>query len=137
MKYFGLDHGSKTIGIAIGDDIINIASPLLTIKKKKFKLDALKLFNLVDEYGVEALIIGLPLNMDGSAGARVQSVKTFAHNLQSIRNIPVYFQDERLSTHTMQQMMIENDVSRAKREKRIDALAAQWILQAFLDLKAL
>ena len=129
----GLDPGTKTIGIAASDRTRLIASPLETIKRKKFTPDAQHLFTLYDEKEAVALIIGLPVNMDGSAGPRVQSVKDFAANLLGLRDVPIFFWDERLSTAAVTRTLLEADSSRAKRADNVDKLAAAYILQGVLD----
>lgn len=129
----GIDPGSKTFGLALSDTTRLIASPLLTIKRKKFTPDAQKIFDAYDEHACTALIIGYPLNMDGSEGPRTQSVKDFAHNLQNLRDVPIFFWDERLSTAAVTRTLLEADISRAKRAEVVDKLAAAYILQAVLD----
>lgn len=129
----GLDPGTKTIGIAISDRSRLIATPLETIKRKKFTPDAAHLFELYAQRECAALVIGLPLNMDGSSGPRVQSVKDFAANLMNINDVPFLFWDERLSTAAVTRTMIESDISRAKRAEAVDKLAASYILQGVLD----
>ncbi len=129
----GLDPGTKTLGIAISDATRLIASPLETIKRKKFTPDAAKLFDIYDAKGASALIIGLPLNMDGSSGPRAQSVKDLAHNLSSLRDVPIFFWDERLSTAAVTRTLLEADSSRSKRAEAVDKLAASYILQGVLD----
>ncbi|MEP1231281.1 MAG: Holliday junction resolvase RuvX [Litorimonas sp.] len=129
----GLDPGTKTLGLAISDRTRLIATPLLTIHRKKFTPDAAQLLALYDENNASALIIGLPVNMDGSAGPRVQSVKDFAVNLQKIRDLPIFFWDERLSTLAVTRGMLEADMSRKKRKENVDKLAASYILQGVLD----
>lgn len=129
----GLDPGTKTLGLAISDRTRLIATPLLTIERKKFTADAARLLELYDENSASALIVGLPVNMDGSSGPRVQSVKDFAINLQKIRDLPIFFWDERLSTLAVTRGMIEADMSRKKRKDNVDKLAASYILQGVLD----
>ncbi len=129
----GLDPGTKTIGIAISDRSRLISTPLETIKRKKFTPDATHLFELYTQRECTALVIGLPLNMDGSSGPRVQSVKDFSINLMNIKNVPFMFWDERLSTAAVTRTMIEGDISRAKRAQAVDKLAASYILQGVLD----
>lgn len=129
----GLDPGTKTIGIAISDRTRLISTPLETIKRKKFTPDAARLFELFAARECVALVIGLPLNMDGSSGPRVQSVKDFAANLMGVRDVPFMFWDERLSTAAVTRTMIESDISRAKRAEAVDKLAASYILQGVLD----
>ncbi|WP_017931747.1 Holliday junction resolvase RuvX [Robiginitomaculum antarcticum] len=129
----GLDPGTKTIGIAISDRTRLISTPLETIKRKKFTPDATRLFEVYAERECCALVIGLPLNMDGSSGPRVQSTRDFATNLMGVRDVPYMFWDERLSTAAVTRTMIESDISRAKRAQAVDKLAASYILQGVLD----
>lgn len=128
-----LDLGEKTIGIAIGDPGHRVASPLTTIRRTKFTKDATELLRTLDERQVGGLIIGLPLNMDGTEGPRCQSVRQFATNLTPIRDLPIAFWDERLSTMAVTRDMIGMDLSRAKRAKVVDQSAAAFILQGALD----
>jgi putative Holliday junction resolvase len=129
----GLDPGTKTLGLAISDRTRLIATPLLTIRRKKFTPDATELLAQYHRNECTALIVGLPLNMDGSAGPRVQSVKDFCTNLLRLDDIPIFMWDERLSTAAVTRSMIEADVSRAKRAAKVDAMAAGYILQGVLD----
>ncbi len=129
----GLDHGTKTIGIAISDDTRLIASPLMTIKRGKFTENANKLFQIYDENNCTAMIIGWPINMDASVGRRAQSVKDFCNNLLALRDLPILLWDERMSSMATSRSMLEADMSRAKRSKNIDKLAASYILQGVLD----
>ncbi|HVY99233.1 MAG TPA: Holliday junction resolvase RuvX [Dongiaceae bacterium] len=133
QRLAALDLGEKTIGIAIGDPGHKVASPLTTIRRTKFTKDATELLRLVDERQVGGLVIGLPLNMDGSEGPRCQSVRQFAANLMQIRDLPIAFWDERMSTMAVTRGMIEADMSRAKRAKVVDQSAAAFILQGALD----
>ena len=134
QRLLGLDLGSKTIGLAISDPGLVVASPLETIRRRKFTADANALFALADDYGVGGLILGLPRNMDGSEGPRCQSTRQFAANLLLIRDIAIALWDERLSTAAVERAMItEGDVSRAKRAAAVDKLAAGYILQGYLD----
>ena len=133
MRLAGLDLGEKTIGIAIGDPGHRVASPLTTIRRSKFTKDATELLRILDERQVGGLVIGLPLNMDGSEGPRCQSVRQFAANLRRIRELPIAFWDERMSTMAVTRSMIEADLSRAKRSKVVDQSAAAFILQGALD----
>jgi putative Holliday junction resolvase len=128
-----LDLGEKTIGIAIGDPGHRVASPLTTIRRSKFTKDATELLRIMDEREIGGLVIGLPLNMDGTEGPRCQSVRQFAANLKPLRDVPVTFWDERLSTMAVTRDMIEADMSRAKRAKVVDQSAAAFILQGALD----
>jgi putative Holliday junction resolvase len=128
-----LDLGEKTIGIAIGDPGHKVASPLTTIRRAKFTKDATELLRIVDERQIGGLVIGLPLNMDGTEGPRCQSVRQFAANLMQLRDMPIAFWDERLSTMAVTRGMIEADMSRAKRARVVDQSAAAFILQGALD----
>lgn len=129
----GIDPGTKTFGLAVSDATRLIASPVETIKRKKFTPDAGRIFELYDDRKCAGMVIGLPMNMDGSAGPRVQSVKDFAVNLCALRDVPILFWDERLSTAAVTRNMIEADHSRAKRAQAVDKLAAAYILQGVLD----
>jgi putative Holliday junction resolvase len=131
---FGLDLGEKTIGIAASDVSWMIASPLETLKKGKFGDDAASLLRLMGGRGAQSLVIGLPINMDGTEGARCQSVRAFARNLLRLRDMPIAFWDERLSSAAVNRMMIsEMDLTRARRAELVDKLAAAYILQGALD----
>ena len=130
---FGLDLGTKTIGIAVSDTSRMVASPLTTLKRTKFGKDAEALLKLAAERGVVGIVLGLPLNMDGSEGPRAQSTRAFARNLARILPLPVAFWDERLSTAAMERELIALDTSRAKRADQIDAAAATFILQGAID----
>ena len=129
----GLDLGTKTIGIAVADPLWTVASPRETIKRTKFGADAERLGQLIEETGAGGLILGLPLNMDGSEGPRVQSTRTFARNLLQKINIPICFWDERLSTVAVTRTLLDADTSRQKRAEVVDKLAASFILQGALD----
>ena len=130
----GLDLGEKTIGVAAADASRVIATPAALIRKTKFTADAEALFRLMAERGTTALVIGLPLNMDGSEGPRAQSSRAFARNLLRLRDVPIAFWDERLSTAAVERQLIEAlDMSRARRAEVIDQNAAAWILQGALD----
>jgi putative Holliday junction resolvase len=129
----GLDPGTRTLGLAISDRTRLIATPLLTIKRKKFTPDATELLRHYRENDCVALIVGLPLNMDGSSGPRVQSVKDFCNNLLRLEDIPIFLWDERLSTAAVTRDMIQADVSRKKRADKVDSMAAGYILQGVLD----
>ena len=131
---FGLDLGSKTIGLATSDPDRRLASPLRTLKRAKFTADASALLALMDEREVCALVLGWPLEMDGTAGRRCQSTRSFAFNFLKIRDIPVLLWDERLSTAAVERMMIQEfDLSRQRRAARVDSAAAAFILQGALD----
>ncbi len=133
QRLFGLDLGSKTIGIALSDGMLSIASPYMTIQRTKFTADIAELARHAHKHGVFGLIVGLPLNMDGSEGPRVQSVRTFIRNLAGKLDLPCALWDERLSTVAAERAMLEADMSRAKRAEKIDATAAAFILQGALD----
>ncbi|MEM7465060.1 MAG: Holliday junction resolvase RuvX [Pseudomonadota bacterium] len=133
MRIFGLDLGTKTIGVAISDGRLSVAGPLTVIRRKKFTKDVEELSQLAKEHNVCALVVGLPLNMDGSEGPRAQASRAFVRNLEGKLDLPVIFWDERLSTVAAERAMIEADVSRKKRAERIDAAAASFILQGALD----
>ncbi|MBN2742007.1 MAG: Holliday junction resolvase RuvX [Rhodobacteraceae bacterium] len=129
----GLDLGTKTIGVAVSDGLRSVATPLLTVKRKKFGLDAQALLAIVAERELRGLILGLPMNMDGSEGPRCQSTRAFARNLENLTDLPISFWDERLSTVAAERAMLEADLSRAKRAEAIDHVAAAFILQGALD----
>ena len=129
----GVDPGTKTLGIASSDITRLIATPFTTIKRTKFSLDAEKLFSIYDQYKASAIIMGLPINMNGSYGPRSQSVKDFCSNLLRMRDIPIFLWDERLSTLAVKRGMIDADLSREKQKKNVDKLAAAYILQGLLD----
>ncbi|MGK9232724.1 Holliday junction resolvase RuvX [Inquilinus limosus] len=132
-RLIGLDLGEKTIGMAVSDPGLSLASPIGTIRRTKFTPDAKELLRIVDDRGVAGLVIGLPVNMDGSEGPRCQSVRAFARDLLKLRDLPIAFWDERLSTMAVQRQMIDFDVTRKKRAKAVDTIAAAWILQGALD----
>lgn len=133
-RLIGVDLGTKTIGLALSDLGRQIASPLETIRRVKFTPDATRLATLCREHRVGGLVVGLPLNMDGSEGPRVQSTRAFVRNLAPILALPVAFFDERLSTAVVTRALIEADASRAKRGQVVDKLAAAYILQGCLDV---
>lgn len=134
QKLMGLDLGSKTIGLALSDFLLSVASPLETINRTKFTKDAIRLEELIDEHEVGALVLGLPLEMDGSEGKRCQSTRDFAINLFARRDIPIALWDERLSTSAVERMLITDvDMTRKRRGEVIDKLAATYILQGALD----
>ena len=131
---FGLDLGEKTIGVAASDATRSIASPIELIRKTKFTAEAERLFKLMDERRATGLVIGLPVNMDGTEGARCQSNRAFGRNLIRLRDIPIAFWDERMSSMAVNRMLIgEADVTRARRAELVDKAAAAWILQGALD----
>ena len=130
----GLDLGEKTIGVAVSDATRMIASPLELIRKSKFTHEAEHLFKLMDHRKVSALVIGLPVNMDGTEGPRAQSCRAFARNLERLRPVNIAFWDERLSTSAVERFLIQDlDLNRKRRAGVIDRTAAAWILQGALD----
>ncbi|MER2268653.1 Holliday junction resolvase RuvX [Methylobacterium oxalidis] len=132
-RLIGIDLGTKTIGLALSDLGRTIATPLETIRRVKFTQDALRLKALCGQHAVGGLVMGLPLNMDGSAGPRVQSTRAFVRNLKPLLDLPVLYWDERLSTAVVTRALIEADASRARRGELVDKLAATYILQGCLD----
>ena len=132
--WIGLDLGENTIGVAVSDTSRMIASPLQLIRKTKFTQDAEQLIKLMNGRNVSALVIGLPLNMDGTEGPRAQSCRAFARNLERLRPVNVAFQDERLSTTAVERFLIDElDLTRKRRADVVDRTAAAWILQGALD----
>jgi putative Holliday junction resolvase len=130
----GLDLGEKTIGVAVSDVGRMIASPLSLIRRTKFTADAEALFKLMASRGAAAIVIGLPVNMDGTEGPRSQSARAFGRNILRLKEIPIAFWDERLSTEAVNRMLIgEADTTRARRAQLVDKTAAAWILQGALD----
>ena len=129
----GLDLGEKTIGLALSDISLTIASPLETIRRAKFSKDLEVLKALAAKHAVGGLVLGMPLNMDGSTGPRVQATRAFAANVEKLWPVPIALWDERLSTAAVTRMMIEGDLSRARRAELVDKLAAAYILQGALD----
>jgi putative holliday junction resolvase len=130
----GLDLGDKTIGVAVSDIGLMIASPLSLIRRTKFTADAEALLQLMVSRGAGGLVIGLPVNMDGTEGPRCQSVRAFGRHLLRLRELPIAFWDERLSSAAVNRMLIsEADTTRARRAEVVDKAAAAWILQGALD----
>jgi putative holliday junction resolvase len=129
----GLDLGTKTIGVAISDLGLTLASPRGVIRRAKFSKDADALLKLLAEQQVSGIVIGLPINMDGSQGPRAQATRAFVRNMEPLTELPFAFWDERLSTVAAERALIGMDVSRARRAERIDAAAAAFILQGALD----
>ena len=131
----GFDYGTKQIGVAVGQVITGQARELCTLKAQNGVPDWNQVEALIKEWKPDAVVVGLPLNMDGSPGPRVQSTQAFARNLARLTDLPITFWDERLSTVAATRSLIEADVSRRKRKKVIDKMAAVFILQGFLDSK--
>jgi putative Holliday junction resolvase len=130
----GLDLGEKTIGVAVSDATRTVASPLRLIRKTKFTDDAGALFKLMESRGATGIVIGLPVNMDGTEGPRCQSSRAFARNVLRLRDLPIAFWDERLSSAAVNRMLIdEHDVNRKQRGEVVDKLAATYILQGALE----
>lgn len=129
----GLDLGTKTIGIAVSDLGLSFAHPRPVLKRRKFTQDAQELLEILQKENITALIIGLPVNMDGTEGPRCQATRAFVRNMEKLTDIPFIYWDERLSTVAAERALIGMDVSRAKRAERIDSAAASFILQGALD----
>ena len=132
-RLMGLDLGATTIGIATADYTRQIATPRMTIARTKFQADAKALLEFAEKEQIGLIVLGLPLNMDGSEGPRVQSTRAFARNLEKLTELPIIYWDERLSTAAVTRTMLEADLSRAKRAENVDKLAAAYILQGLLD----
>lgn len=130
-RILSIDVGTKTLGLATGLLESRIASPLKVIKRNKYKNDIIEIQNIIQEWDIKALIFGLPLNMDGSSGARVQATKTIARNIARDTNLPYDFQDERLSTSAATDRLIDIGVKPSSRHNVIDAHAAQIILEGY------
>lgn len=132
-RLLGLDLGSKTIGLALSDVMLTVATPMETIRRKKFTKDAERLLTIITEQNVGGLVLGLPMNMDGSEGPRCQSTRQFAKNMAEKTDIPITFWDERMSTMAVTRTLIEADASRKRQGELVDKLAASYILQGTLD----
>lgn len=132
-RLLGFDLGTKTIGLALSDVTRAIATPYETLRRTKFTVDAKTIVSITGKEGVGGLVIGLPLNLDGSEGPRAQSTRAFARNLARHLDLPMAFWDERLSTAAVERHLIEADASRKRRAEVIDRMAAAYILQGALD----
>jgi putative Holliday junction resolvase len=132
-RLIGVDLGTKTIGLALSDVERRIATPLATIKRTRFAKDAEALIAQIRAFDAFALVLGLPLSLDGGAGPRVQATRAFARNFAALDPTPVIYWDERMSTAAVQRALIANDVSRARRAEVVDQMAAAYILQGALD----
>ncbi|SHO67045.1 putative holliday junction resolvase [Pseudoxanthobacter soli DSM 19599] len=132
-RLLGVDLGTKTIGLALSDVGRRIATPMETIRRTRFAADADLLLDIIDEHGIAAMVIGLPLNMDGSEGPRAQSTRAFVRNLAQLTDVPVVYWDERLSTVAVTRTLLEADASRARRADVVDKMAAAYLLQGALD----
>ena len=133
LRLLGLDLGEKTIGLALSDRLLTVATPMQTLKRGKFAADAARLDIIISEQGVGGLVVGLPLNMDGSDGPSAQSARAFGRNWANRSAIPLVFQDERLSTSAVTRTLLEADTSRRRRDELVDKMAAAYILQGALD----
>ena len=129
----GLDLGEKTIGVAVSDSFLSVATPLETVRRKKFGLDAARLIEIITDRRIGGLVLGLPRNMDGSEGPRCQSTRAFARNFDRLLPLPITFWDERLSTVAAEKALLEADTTRKRRAEVIDHVAAGYILQGVLD----
>jgi putative Holliday junction resolvase len=132
-RLFGLDVGTKTVGIALCDVTRTIASGLTTLRRTRFSADAARLLELAQEHGVGGLVVGLPVNLDGSEGPRAQATRAFTRNLSGLTRLPMLLWDERLSTAAAERTLLEADLSRRRRSQVIDKVAATLILQSALD----
>lgn len=132
-RLLGLDVGETTIGLALSDPGRKIATPLLTIERSKFSKDLGRLIQTIAGHSVAGLVIGYPINMDGSHGPRTQSTRTFAANLEKHIALPILLWDERMSTMAVERLMLEADLSRQRRSELVDKLAASYMLQGLLD----
>ena len=133
QRLLGFDLGSKTIGIALSDVMLIVATPMETIQRTKFTIDAERILNIIHEQNVGGIILGLPKNMDGSEGPRCQSTRQFAKNLAEKIDVAICFWDERLSTIAVTRTLLEADASRKRRGELVDKMAASYILQGVLD----
>ncbi|MGV8995848.1 MAG: Holliday junction resolvase RuvX [Parvibaculaceae bacterium] len=132
-RVLGLDLGSKTIGIAIADLTLTVATPLETIRRTKFSADVARLLEIAAANNVGAFVVGLPINMDNTEGPAAQSARAFARNLDKLSPIPLTFWDERMSTAAVTRTLLEADTSRARRAEVVDKMAAAYILQGALE----
>ncbi|NLM96543.1 MAG: Holliday junction resolvase RuvX [Halanaerobiaceae bacterium] len=135
MRSMELDFGDKTIGIAVSDALGWTAQSKAVIRRKNLTEDFLELQEYITEYGIEEIVVGLPLNMDGTAGGRVEKTMQFVNFLKKRLDIPIVLWDERLSSKQAEDILLEADLSRKKRKQFIDQLAAAIILQSYLDAK--
>jgi putative Holliday junction resolvase len=133
LRLLGLDLGEKTIGLALSDTSLSVATPFLTLKRGRFPADAARLDHIISEHGVGGLVAGLPLNMDGSDGPSAQSARAFGRNWAAHSPLPLAFQDERLTTSAVTRTLLEADASRRRRGQVVDKMAAAYILQGALD----
>jgi len=132
-RLLGLDLGEKTIGLALSDRLLMVATPMETLKRGKFAADAARLDTIISEQGIGGLVVGLPLNMDGSDGPSAQSARAFGRNWVNRSPLPLIFWDERLSTMAVTRTLLDADTSRKRRGEVVDKMAAAYILQGALD----
>lgn len=132
-RLLGLDLGEKTIGIALSDTLLTVATPMETLKRGKFAADASKIDAIIEKQNVGGIVVGLPLNMDGSDGPSAQSARAFARNFAARSQVPILLWDERLSTAAVTRTLIDADASRRRRAEVVDKMAAAYILQGVLD----
>ncbi|HVV64672.1 MAG TPA: Holliday junction resolvase RuvX [Rhizomicrobium sp.] len=132
-RLLGIDLGEKTIGVALSDPMRSVASPMTAIKKGKFSADATKLEEIVADFGVGGIVIGLPLTLSGAEGPAAQSARAFARNLSARMGVPILLWDERLSTAAVTRALLDADASRRRRAQVVDKMAAAYILQGALD----
>ncbi|MGY6633329.1 MAG: Holliday junction resolvase RuvX [Alkalilacustris sp.] len=129
----GVDPGTQTLGVAVSDRLRGVATPLETVRRRKFTLDAARLLEIAAARDLCGIVLGLPRNMDGSEGPRAQAARAFARNLSGLTALPIALWDERLSTVAAERALLEADTSRKRRAEVIDAVAAGYILQGLLD----
>ena len=132
-KLLGIDLGTKTIGLAVSDPSLKIASPIKTLNRSKLKKNSPEIALIASEHSIGGIVVGMPINMDGTVSARAQATKDWAFSLVELLFVPIAFWDERLSTAAVEKAMIKADLSRKRRAKRIDSAAATYILQGALD----
>ncbi len=137
MRIMGLDVGTKTIGVAISDESGLIAQPLCVIKRSSFSEDLEEILGLIEEHSIKLIIVGMPVNMDGTLGPRSKETQRFIDKIKDKIPVPIETWDERLSTVAVTRVLIEGDASRAKRKTVVDKLAASYILQGYLDSRKL
>lgn len=133
MRAMGLDVGTKTVGVAVTDELGLTAQPVTVVRRKNLRVDLDQLVELATERAVDRFVLGLPLNMDGSEGPRAEVTRKFGEALAKASNLPIIYQDERLTTVAAQRALLEGDVSRQKRKEVVDQVAAVLILQGWLD----
>jgi putative Holliday junction resolvase len=132
-RLLGLDLGEKTIGLALSDRLLMVATPMETLKRGKFAADAARLDIIISEHAIGGLVVGLPLNMDGTDGPSAQSARAFGRNWVNRSTLPLIFWDERLSTMAVTRTLLDADASRKRRGEVVDKMAAAYILQGALD----